>query len=746
LDIKNYYLPTIAGYMRCTIYNETGQALDKIEKTIFLPKSERDNYLRFGFGSAYDQDVAKQMIDLAGWTAGLRHPHEIEHRSTAIYNQRLVAYMLRVELKRGPKGAVKQYSWFFLPPELKKEVEKLNGDECFYRPAVQRLWKAAIKSRLEYCKYLNPVIYSLGDENCFVYNTGYGPSDEKYFQEFLQKKYRTIKKYNLVHKSNYTAFSEVPHLTLKKAKQSGNFPAWLDHREYMEHMFADNNHFLAKEIKKYIPDALVGTEGIFSDSGDLELNISKLDYWGPYYDMIESELLRSFGKDKIRALWWGGYNPCSPFPSKQQMFLLCGIANSSSWYVAMSRNTAAAFAGDAMPTGTMQKYLPLLDRLRFGQAQLMINNPFKDSGIRIYWSHRSQSASLLDERLPRPKNGIGALIKFCYRNGLQFDFVSEHTLERLKNKNIRALFLCGASSLSEEEAIAIRQFVKRGGLVFADRNPGIMNEYLNPVKTNKLETLFGNLLYNKVKKPVVIDDLSASLPGGIKIQSTKAQITPGLPLLSIKKVGKGQAVLANFNFNTVMATSKSNASFDNFILKLLANVGVKPEVKISGNKLETIIRTRDCGNFELLGLLLADDDVEREITVKLAKKKFVYDTDKGFVGNCKSFKFTANDTPLKLFGLFDSRQEAPVAKVSNSAKHGGAINIDLSAIPENRTLSLRFYDPEGKELKNRSFVVNRTKADKAEFNITYNDSLGTYRLKLTDIATGLNKEYNFNIK
>ena len=241
----------------------------------------------------------------------------------------------------------------------------------------------------------------------------------------------------------------MPHLRLDEAKKEGNLVAYNDHREYIEKMYVDMHHFLASEIKKVHPGARVGAEG--SPPGNLEEMIKGLDFWGPYSGMQENEALRAFGADQVRTIWWGGY--CaerSSYPYKLWEHLLQGAINGHAWFLINPALGETSHSGDLSEAEYLRQYMPHLDDLSYGLAQLLIKTPFPDTGILFYYSHSSKSAAQADSRCVNPDASMNPLLRYCYQRGLGFNFVSPNTLERLKNA--RLLFLCGTSSLSDKSA------------------------------------------------------------------------------------------------------------------------------------------------------------------------------------------------------------------------------------------------------------------------------------------------------
>ena len=742
-EIRDFALPTIAGFLRFEMIAPDGKVIDKAEAEMFLPKKGLPSYFQYGWGGANTLNMARQMNDLAGWQGALVHPTEVPHNNLAYFNQSLVSYVIRIIYARGPKGEVNP-GWPFLRGDLTKQMQKLKSDMSFYRPEVQKLWRAAIEHRTSVIPKVFTSVYSLGDENGFNYEAGFGASDLPAFRKFIAKKYGTIANYNKEHKTSYKSFAEVPHLTLKEAKAAGNYPAWFDHREYMERMYADSHNFARNVIREKYPDAIVGSEG--SEPGNLELSIEEMDFWGPYNNIMFSEALRSFAPQKLRSLWWGsGYGASDPFPAHAK-YMVLGTANSSAYYITLGPGALTAFAGDCLPAAALQKHLPLLNRFRFGLGDLYNKTPMAKPEILLYWSHASQAASILDERLTNPQDGYGTVIPFCYRHALPFEFVSERTIDRLNMPSVKVLFLCGGTSLSAKEVNAIRAFVNKGGVVITDRNPGMFNEYLREMKAPLFGKLFDTIPFARLKQPKMMDNLQVKSSRGNILSSSKALVTPGSKFWVERRAGNGRTVTANFNFAVVDASSKGQSSFDAFLKKELLAYGVKFPARVTGCLKHPTIRIREAEDHKLIALSVGQTDAGRKLTLSIPEKAYIYDVYTGKMVYGKEFVWQDDSSAVWTFGVFTKKQAAPSIKVDASVTRGQNLTIDLSGNSSSRVIGLLFKGPDGKKMYVRNMVAVLANGKKVEFRTAFNDKPGKYTVRALDHSTGLSTVKTFIVK
>lgn len=742
-NLEHYRMPTIGGYLRCTVDDGRGNAAHA-EKAVVFPDYSMEDYLQLTWGQVgctFNPAFGERIIDRLGWNVSLQffRKGDIEN---ALRNEKLCPYICRIGMEAGPNNETRvlRRQW----SEQKENMERLaalKGDESFYHPLVRKLWGNALRQQAEYLKDLSPVLYNLGDENYYTYDAGFGESDKQPFADFLQRKYQTIEKLNLEYGASYAGFGDVPHLRLDAAKKEGNLVAYNDHREYIEKMYVDMHHFLASEIKKVHPGARVGAEG--SPAGNLEEMIKGVDFWGPYSGMQENEALRAFGADRVRTIWWGGYcSERSSYPYKLWEHLLQGAINGHAWFLINPALGETSHSGDLSEADYLRQYMPYLDDLSCGLAQLLIKTPFPDTGILFYYSHTSNSAAQADSRCVKPDASMNPLLRYCYQRGLGFNFVSPNTLERLKNA--RLLFLCGTSALSDKECAAILDFVKSGGTVLADANIAILNENLKKRTLNPLNELFGNLTFAEAKELEIQPYQSAN--GALALAGEKAHVVHGNPGMRLQKAGQGKTILLNASLSILENNSLPESSLNTFLDQVVKSAGIRPPAVIPDFSNTLMVRPRQAGEFELLGALGQEKDLGKSFTAELPKEKYVYECRKGPVGKSDRVVFNFSEAPFRCFALFDREQQPPVVTAPGQVAKGGRALLKISGPdnPRERAYRITVTAPDGKEILHRS----KTIYGKTEYplDFAFNDPPGIYRISVEDAATGLNTQHEIEIK
>ena len=691
----------MAGYARVTLEGADGRPLEVAESLVFFPRRVLDDYIQMTWDTVLSMMPfagARIVVDRLGFDYGLSIETGGEcPAAMAVLNQRLVPFVLRIYVGADRKNGASDLWLSFLDKEMKERKKALEGGVCFYRPEVQELLRGVVRNRIEGFGKIAPPFYNLGDENGVELNGGFGEYDDKYFREFLKKKYGKIENLNRDWRTNCADFASVPHLRPDEAKKLGNLAAWGDHRAYMNKMYADVHNFCRDEIRKIDPGALVGAEG--SVPGDLEQTIEQLEYWGPYSDFVEDEALRSLGGDRIRMLWWGGYpsghgGRCnSKFPMPLMKDLARGTVNGNSWFSIKVGQNHAFFYSDLKVADDVAAYLDWHDRFKDGLAQLLIRNPLRDEGTLLYWSHPSKEASVASAEFLAPSDGLTTLIGLCYRNGRSFEFVSSRTLGRLKKA--KTLFLCGATALSDKECAAIRAFAKRGGTVVADVEPAVLNENLARRERPALADLWG----------------------------------------------KKKCVLVGGKLSLALSKEERRGDFDREMLARFPPE--KKGVPVGHLDANAIVRTRKGPDFDLLTAVYPASALGAKAKVAWPGRHYLYSPCEGYVGEARDvIKLDFAKAPFVCRAVFAEKQSAPKLSVTGG-RLGGEVRFGLPKLVSGRVYSLVVRDPGG-EVRGRA-VFDREEKAMRSLDVAWNDRPGRWKATLTDCATGLRSEKTFEV-
>ena len=541
-----------------------------------------------------------------------------------------------------------------------------------YDPEVRKIMEESFKHVVTNMVGYGVSAWSLGDECTFSIEAGNGPKDAAPFREFLAGKYGSVARYNELRGTSYRDFSEVPHPTARESAARGDVAAWWDHVQYMEKMYHDTMLFFADIVHRHDPLARVGAEG--SVPGDLEKQIEGLMFWGPYRSLVNDELLRVIAPDRLRGIWWGGYFRClrDGFPVQQWEYLLTGTLNADLWFDMYPGSVMGAFGGDFNPAPYFERMLPYLARLRRGVAQLLIATPFRDDGIAFHFSHPSARISEMSAEFHDPQPTLARLVRFCYRTGLAVDFTTPNRLDALRRK--KAVFMPMVTVLSGAEAAALRAFAADGGRIFADSEPGLLDEWLNRRAEPPLKGLW-------------------------------SQFDPAVR--------------------------------DGEIAKLLRESGVQGRERISGlPPQETVFRVRESRGMRIVGFKTESRCLGADVEIGLGSAGFVYAVDKGFLVRADKVSLRSISVPFGLYAVFDAAQEPPSFAMPAKARPGERVVWRTDALRRGSVYRFSVVTPGGVELGHREEVFTADGKPRF-FAFALDDTPGTWRFALRDIATGL---------
>ena len=505
--------------------------------------------------------------------------------------------------------------------------------------------------------------YGLGDEIVVPWEACLTPDDDKAYAAMLKERYGDTGKLNAEWGRGYASFDAVPHLSPGDAITKKQYPEWLAHRRLITKTSGNRLKVFAEEIKRRDPSAKSGCDGTWAGNGfNMEEVLANPDigWWGLYSRLPESEILRSLRPDMDLTYVWGWVTPNETYPEAPWYNLLAGTGRHSNWFISGPYILGANLAADYRPFH--EKLSVELEKLRRGPAQLLNSVPLKFDGMAIWESFDSNSASLLgDSRFVNPKDSALPLISIAYQSGINFDFIVRHNMAE-KLKNYKVLFLCGASSLSQYEREQLLSYVKNGGTIVADTPPGLMNDSFKVLAGSQLPELFGDFKPESLPAPAMAPiKVAADLDGHAIKFDCEASSFPGIAPFTVRRHGKGRAVLLNFTLATAKLHCEPGA-MDKFLLELLGACGIKPTVKTTGLPVESVVRVREGKGFELVGLTnralaLAGKDAG-EGTLTFSKPGYIYEVGKGLAvkGDNVKFQFAP---PFKLYALFDRSRKPP---------------------------------------------------------------------------------------
>ncbi|MBO7721359.1 MAG: hypothetical protein J6T01_03040 [Kiritimatiellae bacterium] len=671
--------PTLAAMVCAEIADAASNVIARTRAHYYFPNHRFDDYTLISWDSLNCAGnlapiLAPQVVDEFGYTSNLGEGGD----TSALFNARSVPCVAAITLMPAKNGGAnfRTLRGFITPwsGPLADRVNRLGGEVNPYDPEVQAIVDEAMKAHVTNTVKYGVCVWNLGDENGYSTDAGHGPKDREPFAKFLRAKYGTIAAFNAKHGTNAVDFATAHHKSTQQALADRDWVSWFDHVQYVEKMYSDINQMLSKSIKRYDPKARVGAEG--SAGADIEQTIEKLEYWGPYRNVVTDELIRDVAPDRVRGIWWGGYFTSlrDGFPVQQWEFVLTGTLNADQWFCISPGSSQGAFGPDFCFAPYVERMLPYLKEIRRGQAQLLLHTPFRRDGFAIWYSHASNAAAKLVDEFTAPDAGQNALIRFCYRTGYGVNFVTKRHLKRLDG--LKVVFLPGACALSDAEVAALAAFVKKGGLIAADSEPGVMDDFLFRRPSPPLKGLWTKFLF---------DDSDETLQAIV----SKRGISPNRESIA----------------------------------------GLPAD--------QTIFRVRELGGMRVFGFKTSAKSLGRSVTINLGGETWVYEVGKGPLGRMAKVEIQSLEVPFRLFSAFSDEQPAPpVVFDRTEIAAGGFVELKTDNLRRESVYRLEISAPGGGKIANREKVF-AADGQPLRFQFPFSDAAGVYTVSLMDVATGI---------
>lgn len=408
-------------------------------------------------------------------------------------------------------------NWRFL------EVQKRYGENPLDRSAVIRdpslsdpAWRAKIRKRLAATVAAQasdkPLYYSLGDETGIADLAAFWDFDFSQYslaamRDWLKVQYGTLAALNLQWGTHFNTWAEIVPMTTPEAmrRADGNYSAWADFKAWMDFAFANALEAGADAVHSADRGALAGIEGgqIPGWGGyDYARLASAVDVMEIYDNGANVELARSLNPTLVLLTTSFESGPKENHRIWRE--LLQGSRGLILWdenhdFVRddgspgpRGRDAASTFReieGEIGPLliKSARHYDPIA--ILYSQASLRTHwmLDWKDKGDA--WSRRDAAAEY-DETAFR--SSMTGYLDAAEHLGFQPRFVSSEQLEdgELARGAYRVLILPHAIALSPAEAREIRRFVKQGGTIVADEEPGLFDAHSRRLERPLLADMF----------------------------------------------------------------------------------------------------------------------------------------------------------------------------------------------------------------------------------------------------------------
>ncbi|OGV52768.1 MAG: hypothetical protein A2017_15130 [Lentisphaerae bacterium GWF2_44_16] len=673
----------------------------------------------------------------------------------------------------------------------------LKRNPCLDDPAYMEKVKNKLRdTALTTLKY-HPEVYMLGDEMSLTTEGGETPFDVCYsehtmaaFQNWLKVKYGTLEKLNSRWKSSFTSWDKVLPLTLEDALREKKFASWLEHRSFMDTIYAKWFAYSGSCIREINPSALVGESGIqpkISAYGGYDWSKRMpFENTACFYGYGDMPISFADRHKKVLGRWVLGYLRKEALQQYEAWrCLFHGQNMTAGWY-------AGLFVQPDLTLSSYGKAIKsLIGEFSKGIGEALSKAEYIYSPIAILYSQEScQMAFLLKYSSPLDyykefRDNLDAWNQNLRDIGYTPRFVSALQINEgvLQGEKYKALILPCTLVMDEKTAASIGEFVKGGGLVIADAQTGVYDEYGEKRKEGVLDKLFHikraedlMLLASGAKYAIGDGQLNVGIQEkGIALGDGKSLASASCNILEFggMKIGSKDAVSQADIFEcregkgTIIYLGAIRWNFfyksGNFLRDILLSHGIAPELVLTDAKdplFKTEVGHFQDGDINYFGVMPIEENskianasirdllkVSKDVNIKFPSSGEIYE-----IRNHKSFgktdKITDRLSPgiAKLYAFLPAKPEWNV-KADSKAKVGQAWNFSVSSNIAGLPVFITIQNPDKQPVDYLRKCVFTDKGNcKGIIPFALNDKKGIWRITFQDIVKGETKEVELDLE
>jgi hypothetical protein len=621
-------------------------------------------------------------------------------------------------------------------------------DKCLSDEKHRDVVKKYLKEKALKYKSYAPLLLSLGDE---TFHWG-GVSDHldcplcvAKYRLYLKRIFKNdIIMLNKKWNSDYKNFDEIKFITFEKLKKNQQVAQWISQATFFQWLFADFYKCCFDSLKTVCPKAFVGDEGSVNLKSGTAHEISTL--WA-FCDIVQSygniDMIRSFArKPSLRGIWVGNYpygrTDDDYMKSLSWRHLFMGM-NSVWWwkgFPAEGSDFSSALTPDLMPIPAFKYVSDNIKEIRNGISTLLLkaSTPCKESVAVLFSPASTHAAAIIDGNKGEVSLAMKDFATFFSMNNINIRYILEKDIVNgnlIKNK-YSLLILPSSYVLSDDEISQIFKFMKNGGWVIADKLPGILDEYGFRRSDNPFDEQFGKLKSLESKdlgkgKFIIIQNALNGLSGKEKDSSIGAKELSALLDQKIKIL------------RPVDIVDSKNQFIPDVCIRLFQE----------NNALYAGI-DRDINNM----MVYQGKGGEQKVKITFPNKGNIYDVRKRkFLCYGSTIETNLGYRP-ELFAILPYKVEnVQIDNLNGSYKQRDDIQIDLSiktssnSVPVNHVFHIEIINPSGKSLVHfKKNIVSLNGKAHLTIPLAFNDPAGKYKIVVSDVATGVFSEKDFNIE
>ena len=604
----------------------------------------------------------------------------------------------------------------------------------------------AIQKIVTEAKDFGTAFYNLGDENSLSDHAKFEfclcQECNVRFRKYLKNMYGTIEKLNAQYNSKFKNFDEIKTMSLDAAAEKELLPMWMDFRAFMDYSFTEWHKMVVGQVRKLDKTSPIGIEGLVypakSYSGfNLAQMLPNFTFCAPYFISRDIHALKYMGKNAVKSAWFGTYEGEMNEQFSRQppwRYLFAGLGGAFYWYAGSPGYSNATIF--RMDLGFQSQFKHTADEIakikNTGIGKLLKDSRFRSDKVAVHYSQACLHAANLNPDLTTWELSIGNMGDLIESTGLDYEYLTPEEIAAGKLKNFKVLFMPNSQALTQAEVKAMKEFVKKGGLLIADFNPGIMDEHGKMLETSSMADVFGPMdklnvkRYGKGVAVILYDYLDGAAQ---KVQKgTATGLQRGI-LTMLKKYANVAPYANAVDSKGNIAEYKAFTNGRDHYLTFLGPITEAGEAKKSTAGAES----------GAAAAVVSTGNMTR--TVTLRSPMHVYDLNNGkYLGKVKTFQFELEPARGRVFAVTAAKAPAPTVKGAKEWKKGVVAKYSLGGV--RNPCRVVITSPEGKNVFTRNVSVRGG----FKFVPSYDLPAGTYKISVKNIVGGADTILNVNLK
>ena len=702
--------------------------------------------------------------------------------NTAVMSDAMLRQTVESSLRAGMR-----FSPMSMHPIRLWKINSLIRTPCLRDPAYRKKVHDDVCKTVERVEKYCPQCYYSGDENSLGhYNMHHDMCRSPYclaaFREAMRRKYGSLEKLNRLWKANFTSWETLIPPTLAQAEARKNFTPWIEHRLFMMGNVSGGIKALKQELETAAPGARLGF------SGQLITNVHGAFNWIDALPAVDNpvayirdtdglpDLIRSFGHPGLSAGAWIGYGAAQKtIRQRYWRQIINGMFSPSFWWYAYFIRR-----GDGQLTSDGKFLRKLLEEIReSGAEQIFAEAEILRSPIAVFYSLPSLVAATASG-LNSIFTSANYTANFNGWTGLLRDLgfqppkiISHEQLPELTPSACPVLILAMAQMLSDRDIEYLNAYVRNGGLLIADAQPGVFDGFGKRRISNSLDQLFGIKSQpatggdNSGTAVIMGKTVAVTLSGG------KVSSGTGKALGEIRKISKpvkfGNLQIAGRSqlvgpLAVLNRTGKGNTLYLNFLLngypgnrlretmslpllramkQLFAKAG-RPLAKNHQVPPGTCVAEYCADGNRYFGIVRLSGSRTSDVVLNFGAVGYIYDTmTHSYLGKHKQLRLPLPSEGVRTLALLPQM----IKSISSNLKlENGKFRLGISGKPTDITVIVRLeVKLNGRQMK--EYSANYRVAGKTEITVDPGLLLspGVWEFKLTDIFSGMHTYHKINI-